>query len=246
MRMDPRIIMSGQQPDFVNTLARSTQAARGQAQARDENALRQLYQTQGPGILAGEEGALNALSQVDPMAAFGVRDSIQDNEIQAGNYEMRRKEFDLRVQEYKRSISAEQAQAEAQLLERMLAEASAARTPEQWDATMARYGEAGEQYVGQFENREGVFRTVLPIKEALARDEVAKPDYRIEDGQFIDANNPQAGAQPIPNFQPKPADEYERYRRAELASGREPLDRLAFKKEIAAAGKSETSIDVSA
>lgn len=71
--MDARIILAGQQPDLVNVLARSTEAAGMATAQRQQNALRALYQSQGPQIMAGDPNALNALGRIDPMLGMGVQ-----------------------------------------------------------------------------------------------------------------------------------------------------------------------------
>ena len=50
-QMDTRIPMMGMQPDFVNVLAQSSQAAGMTNAVRQQNALADLYRTQGAGIL---------------------------------------------------------------------------------------------------------------------------------------------------------------------------------------------------
>jgi hypothetical protein len=77
MALDPRIILAGQQPDMMNVLARSNQAAQEQITYGRQNALARTMQEQGPGILAGDQGALNALARFDPQAALGVQQTQQ-------------------------------------------------------------------------------------------------------------------------------------------------------------------------
>lgn len=71
--MDARIILAAQQPDFVNVLAQSNQAAQQRINFDQQNALSSTYRDQGPGILAGDPNALNALARLDPNAALGVQ-----------------------------------------------------------------------------------------------------------------------------------------------------------------------------
>jgi len=73
MALNPNIILQGQQPDFVNTLARATQAADAQNGAMRRNNLASLYASQGDKIAQGDQGALNALAMLDPTAAQGVQ-----------------------------------------------------------------------------------------------------------------------------------------------------------------------------
>ena len=90
MRMNSGIILAGQQPDFVNVLRQSNAAAGEANQVRTQNALRELYQTQGPQIAAGEQGAMNALSRFDPKAALGIQGDRQGLEAGALNMDATR------------------------------------------------------------------------------------------------------------------------------------------------------------
>lgn len=65
----PLIPLMGDQPNFVNSLAQGARAAALTNQVTDDNALRSLYADQGAGIAAGDPNAMNALAQLDPMAA---------------------------------------------------------------------------------------------------------------------------------------------------------------------------------
>ncbi len=76
-KMDHSIILAGRQPNFVNAFAQG-QAARARADHfQSQNELRNLYQTQGANILAGDQNALNALAQFDPGAALQIQGQHQ-------------------------------------------------------------------------------------------------------------------------------------------------------------------------
>lgn len=70
--LDTRIPLMVQNPNLLNALAQGTQMA-GQAanmiQAGDQ---RRLYQQHGPGIMAGDPAAMNALARMNPQAAFNM------------------------------------------------------------------------------------------------------------------------------------------------------------------------------
>jgi hypothetical protein len=57
----------------LGNLLAQYQIQKAQKADQQANALSQLYGEIGPGLVAGEEGAVNRLAQVDPMAALGVR-----------------------------------------------------------------------------------------------------------------------------------------------------------------------------
>jgi hypothetical protein len=93
-------------------------------QIQQQNALANLYQTQGAGIAAGDQGALNALAGLDPMAALGVQSNRLGMDSQRLQMDATRQSMGLQAEaakraaaEYARGISAEQAAAEAMQLE---------------------------------------------------------------------------------------------------------------------------------
>ena len=75
MNLDPNIALQGRQPNVLNALIGAAQAAGATNEVRHQNALRGLYREQGPGIAAGEQNALNALSRLDPQASLGVQNN---------------------------------------------------------------------------------------------------------------------------------------------------------------------------
>lgn len=74
--MDASIILQGQTPDILGAMDRGRQAAENQINLSRQNALAQLYKSQGAGILAGDQGALNALAGVDPSAAMAAQSNL--------------------------------------------------------------------------------------------------------------------------------------------------------------------------
>lgn len=175
MQMDSRLILAGQQPDFVNALARSTQAA-GQANAvQQQNALRQLYRDQGAQIASGDQNALNALARFDPQAALGVQHSIAGQKradtqlgIDQRNAGMREKEFDMRVKEYAAGLSAQERAAQAERIKTGVLSASAAQSPQQWDQIVTQMGQT--DLVGQFENKDALLRQYMTVAQVLEAD----------------------------------------------------------------------------
>lgn len=179
MQMNSGIILAGQQPDFVNVLARSTQAA-GQADAVRQqqkdfgqtNALRQLYQSQGAQIAAGDQNALNALAQFDPQAALGVQQSIAGQgradaqlDMQGRGLDMREQEFGMRVKEYAAGLSAQERAAEAEKIKTGVFSASAATSPEQWDQIVTQMGQP--ELAGQFANKDALLRQYMTAAQIL-------------------------------------------------------------------------------
>ena len=129
--MDTRIAMMGYQPNFVNALAGGAQAAGVQNEVGRMNALANLYQTQGQDILAGQQPALNALAQIDPMAAFGVQDMRQTMDQRGLQMDATRqgmamldREEQRQIAEAARTMTREQAQAAADAMEDSLLRAT--------------------------------------------------------------------------------------------------------------------------
>lgn len=209
MQMNSGIILAGQQPDFVNVLARSGRAA-GQADAVRQqqkdfgqtNALRQLYQSQGAQIAAGDQNALNALAQFDPQAALGVQQSIASQGIAERGADMREQEFGMRVKEYAAGLSAQERAAEAEKIKTGVFSASAATSPEQWDQIVTQMGQP--DLAGQFANKDALLRQYMTAAQILEADKGTQPNYKEIDGQYVDMNNPAAGAQGIPGYTSPP------------------------------------------
>lgn len=76
-QMDARIILAGQPVNALGALNAGTTAAANANQVGRDNAMSDLFRTQGAGILSGDAGALNALAGLDPMAALDVRSTQQ-------------------------------------------------------------------------------------------------------------------------------------------------------------------------
>lgn len=195
MALDPRIILAGQQPDIVNTLDRSNIAAARANQMQDQRQMNKLYQQHGQGLVSGDRGAINALAAADPAQA------LEFSQVHRGN-RMQDEQIAMKMAEYKRGLSAEQAAAEAEQIKRGVFMASGAQTPEEWDSVARQLGQ--EHLVGQFEQKDILLRQYMTAAQILEANEGSQPDYQIVDGQYVDRNNPQAGAQAVPGMQSGP------------------------------------------
>lgn len=169
MALNANIILQGQQPDFVNTLARATQAADLQNNAMRSNRLADLYAQQGDKIASGDQNALNALARFDPAAAQG---------IQAGNLNMQNTrqtmarmsaQEERAVAEYAAGISAAERAAASAKLNEAIKMVYGASSPEQWDSLAVAH--EAPQLVGQFNNKDAwanKLRTMDEIMKAAA------------------------------------------------------------------------------
>ncbi|SDY75729.1 hypothetical protein [Citreimonas salinaria] len=204
-QLDSRIPMMGTQPNVVNALAGGAQAASAVNMVRRQNALTDLYEQQGPGIMSGDPNALNALAQLSPQDALGIQNSQQIMDVRGQENARADEQLQLAREQARRQAEAQAAQlsaaeraSELEALQRGLAGAAAINDPQQWDSYMQSLGL--EQMVGQFDNREIAFASALGIKDALERAAGPEANYQIIDGQYVDTNNPQAGARDVPNL----------------------------------------------
>lgn len=164
-QMDARIILAGQAPDVAGSAMNGVQLAQGINDTRRTNTLAQLYQDQGAAMLAGDQGALNALAGIDPAAALGFKGTLQSQQF-AQNAEGRAAEnHKLALADRVTKMSAAEAAAESEAYAKALEAATMIQTPEQWDAFMAAKGLT--DLVGQFDNRDFVIAEAIGVKELL-------------------------------------------------------------------------------
>ena len=116
MRMDTRLPMMVQPPDFVNALAVGTQAAGMQNDVTQQNALRNFLAQSGGAVMQGDQNALAQLAQFDPNAALGVMDARQGMDQRALSMDAMRQDMDLQRQQFR--MQAEQAAAQMTAAER--------------------------------------------------------------------------------------------------------------------------------
>ena len=114
MQIDHRIPMSVQQPDFVGTMGRGAQVGQIINDGRHQNALRNMMQEHGPGIIAGDQNALAAMSRLDAPGAVGVQAQQLGMDQTRQNMDVQRAEIRMKAEEFARQASAEQLQAERQ------------------------------------------------------------------------------------------------------------------------------------
>ena len=124
MALDPSIILRGESPNVMGAMSQGIATAQQARQAQSRNALQDLYKTQGAGIIAGDQGSLNALASMDPMAAMNVQAQRQSMDAQRQSMGLQAEQAKRAAAEYARGISAEQRQSEAQQLEKALSGAS--------------------------------------------------------------------------------------------------------------------------
>ena len=128
MALNANIILSGQQPDFLGTIDQGNRAAAFETQMTRQNKLAQLYQQQGAGLLSGDQAGINALAGLDPQAASDFQQRHRDNQVQEQEIErsnmVQDRDFDLRIQDYKRKVGVEAAAQEAAQIEQAIVQAT--------------------------------------------------------------------------------------------------------------------------
>jgi len=208
--MDASIILGGQQIDVLGAMDRGRAAAENQINLNRQNALAQLYKTQGAGIMAGDQGALNALAGFDPNAALGVQQNIlgvQSARLGMDQTKQQMAALDAQTkrqaEEYARGLSKEQAAAEAAKIEAGVKQALMAPDAATFDALMQQIGQP--DMVGQFENRDMLASQFMSVAEILKMQETPDPLKDAPKGfMFNEPGNPAAGVSPLPGYTPTP------------------------------------------
>ena len=193
--MDASIILQGQTPDILGAMDRGRQAAENQINLSRQNALAQLYKSQGAGILAGDQGALNALAGMDPNAAMAAQSNLLGMESTRLGMDQTRQQMAVldennkrAAEEYARGLSKEQAAAEAAKIEAGVKQALMAPDAASFDALMTQIGQP--DMVGQFENREMLASQFMSVAEILKMQQGPDPmdSLKLEEQQLkVDA-----------------------------------------------------------
>lgn len=189
--MDARIILGGQQPDFVNALARGQQAGFA---ARESNVMRNY----GGAALQGDQNALAQLASVNPAGAQALQAGQQNMAFNAEEMQMKRAEIAERTRQHAANMSAEQRRQESEQLKGILMGAIPlfkSGDEQAYNAWLQKNDVDPSQF--PMSDFPSIVPQVMGVLDAL--DEPAT-EYGVQDGQFYDKNNPGAGAQPIPGL----------------------------------------------
>lgn len=224
--MNAGIILSGQPVNVLSNYAQGMSAGNAMHGIQRQREIENLYKTQGAGIAAGDQNALNALAGFDPAAALGIQDKRLGMDQTRQSMEMQRnanaradEQLSMARDAAKRAAESHVAQMsdadrqrEQEKIDRALAGATQINSPEQFDAYMESAGMP--QFKGRFAEKDILIAQALGIKDALAM-----------------------------SAAPKPADEYQRYVREEQAAGRQPLSRIEYAQAKKGKGITFTSPD---
>ena len=205
MRMNAGIILQGQTPNMLQSIDMGNQVAARQLEGERARRLDTLFQEQGAGIMAGDQGALQAYAGIDPQAALGIQREHQQMRMSEERLRLARAAGAREASRFAQAQDDRAAQAELAELDQVLARMTAAQSPEQWDALAASNPELSG-LAGQFENREMALGELFAMRqgfeEAYASQfgQQAQPDYQEFNGQIIDMNNPQGGVVSVPGM----------------------------------------------
>lgn len=194
------IILAGQSPDIMGNALQGLRMGAAQQEIQQGNALRSLYQQHGAGIAQGDQTSLNALAQLDPMAAMdaqrtqlGMQATRQSMDVQRQQLAMQqeqlamaRAEGERAAQQLAAQMEASQLQAQQEQIQQGLAAAMTATTPQQWDQLAQQFG--AEELVGQFENREAIIAYYSGLDETLTRMQPQNPEFRVVGSDLLQLN----------------------------------------------------------
>jgi hypothetical protein len=166
---------AGQPLNALGAIQAGNEMAQQATDMRRQNALAQLYQTQGAGIANGDPAALNALAAFDPAAAIGIKQQQQETAFGAEKMQMLRDQAKQNAAEWAAKLSEAERQQHAATIEKGVAAGMAAQSPQEWDALMTQMG--APELVGKFDQRQGIAYSYMGIADALkaATPEVPKP-----------------------------------------------------------------------
>lgn len=239
MALNPSIILAGQPFDLAGSMSAGNQLAAQTNQLRDQNALRQVYQTQGAGILSGDQNALNALAMVDPGQAMQMQAGQLDMQATRQRMDILTREEQRQIEAAKASMTAEQAAQAAKQIEDAVKMGLAINDPAQWDAVMA---QQAPQLVGQFANKQALAMKYMTMAEALKANAAPDPTEGAPTGfMWNQPGNPAAGVSQIPGTE-KPQAPYtaQGKLKADLDAGR--IDQAQYEAGMAALAPKGTQL----
>lgn len=205
MNMDPSIILSGQPVNVLGAMSAGNDLAAQTMGMRRQQEVNALYKAQGPGIINGDPGALNALAQYDPTAALGIKQTQQGMSFDAEKMAMLREQAKNAAADRAKSLSAEQRAAETAQIESGLKGAAffyQSGNRAGFDNFIKQQGLDPAQY--SFDNFPAIAAQYDGVLEAYKTFAPAAPPDPIKgapDGYaWNDPTDPRKGMSPIPGF----------------------------------------------
>ena len=172
--MDARIILAGQPVDLVGAMRQGNAAAIETNALRQNNQLTDLYRQQGAGLLAGDQGAMNALAGVDPGLAMGFKADQQTYAQNTRKMEILDANERRAIEDRAASMTAAERAAAAAEIEDAVKMGMGIPDAATWDQMM---GQVAPEMVGQFGNRQALAMRYMSMAEAFkfANPEPVKP-----------------------------------------------------------------------
>lgn len=202
---------------FANPVAAMMQgqmAAQGVNDIRRNNALNRLYQEQGPAIAAGDPQGINALAQLDPMAAAdlrmaGAREKRADRGLQIDEERlgMAKQQARLAAEQMMQAGRAAEVQAEAEQTRRIVEDMGTALGRGDLQTFEALKGTLGDDFAGMSPETFPAFAAVAGASVSGMYDAMdaatPKPDYVTINDQIVDRNAPGGpAAVPVSGLEP--------------------------------------------
>ena len=231
------IILAGNNPDLMGAYSGGMQAAGQRNALMDQNALRSLYAAQGPGIVAGEAGAVNALARLDPGAAMGVQDRQTARQNAATSAQ--RAALEWAQSQDARTVAAEAAKTEKLLSGAAYFHARGDKAGYE-DFVRQQGGDPAQYPFERFPALAAQAGQALEVWKGFVPETIDPTKGAPEGMMFVNPRNPAEGVVPLPGYQSKPGDEYQRYVQEEAAAGRTPMGRLEFEQAKKGKGFSTT------
>lgn len=170
--LNPNIILAGSNPDLVGAYARGQATGAQSNQIKQQNALTQLFQQQGPQIMAGDQNALNALSRFDPQAAFAMKDSHAAAADRSQRLQVMLAQEKRDLAKFNAEASAAQKADAAAKLEAAVKMGMNVGSQTEWDSLMQ---QRAPQFVGMFDQRNVIAAEYMSMAEILKGQEAPKP-----------------------------------------------------------------------
>ena len=170
--MDARIILAGQPVDLVGAMRQGNAAAIETNALRQNNQLTDLYRQQGAGLLAGDQGAMNALAGVDPGLAMGFKADQQTYAQNTRKMEILDANERRAIEDRAASMTAAERAAAAAEIEDAVKMGMGIPDAATWDQMMS---QVAPEMVGQFGNRQALAMRYMSVKEILDFNKAPEP-----------------------------------------------------------------------
>lgn len=247
MQMDSRIILAGEPVNALGSFMGGQQAAQQTRQFQQQNALADLYKTQGAGIMAGDANALNALAGIDPQAAMGIKNQQQGLAMDQEHLNMARASAAREAAAWAQSQDQATVAAERDKLATGLKGAAyfhAQGDQAGYTAFLQQNGLDPQQYpFEQFPAFAAAAEGVLEAWQAVTPKPVDPVAGAPTGYQWADPRDKSKGVTPLAGYSSEPKDEYGRYAAEETKAGRKPLARIEFEQAKKGKGFSVTTAD---